>query len=144
MTTQEAIQLIESELTPYFKKVPKPLLNRIKRIIKGTKTLIHREVPLIDQVAAAPNLQNEWLEICKMHNIDPTEAKKGRVQSRVKVRIHFVRHIISKYENVTLQDIGAFLDRDHSTIIYMRDKCKMPCPIPPFYQRRFTIIPDSI
>lgn len=144
MTTQEAIQLIESELTPYFKKVPKPLLNRIERIIKGTKTLIHREVPLLDQVAAAPNLQNEWLEICKLHNIDPTEAKQGRVQSRVKVRTHFVRYIISKYENVTLQDIGAFLGRDHSTIIHMRDRCKCVCPIPPFYQRRFTIIPENV
>lgn len=144
MTTQEAIELVEEELQPYFKKVPKPLLNRIERIIKGTKTLIHREVPLIHQVAAAPNLQNEWVEICKLHNIDPTIAKKGRLQSRVRVRTHFVRHIISKYENVTLQDIGDFLERDHSTIIYMRDRCKMPCPLPPFYQRRFTIIPEKI
>ena len=144
MTTQEAIELIEEELIPYFKRVPKPLLNRIHNIIKGTKTLIHREVPLLDQIAAAPNLQNEWVKICKLHNVDPGEAKQGRQQSKVRVRTHFVRHIISKYENVTLKDIGYFLGRDHSTVIHMRDRCKCVCPIPPFYQRRFTIIPDSI
>jgi len=144
MTTQEALILIEEELQPYFKRVPKPLLNRIHNIIKGTKTLIHREVPLLDQIAAAPNLQNEWLEICKLHNIDPAEAKKGRLQSRVRVRTHFVRHIISKYENVTLQDIGKFLERDHSTIIYMRDRSKIPCQLPPFHQRRFTIIQQTL
>jgi hypothetical protein len=144
MTTQEAIKLIEEELHPYFKRVPKPLLNRIHNIIKGTKTLIHREVPLLDQVSAAPNLQNEWVEICKLNNVDPTEAKEGRVQSKVRVRTHFVRHIISRYENVTLQDIGTFLGRDHSTVIHMRDRCKAACALPPFYKRRFTIIPENV
>jgi hypothetical protein len=144
MTTQEAIQLIEDELNPYFKRVPKPLLNRIHNIIKGTKTLIHREVPLMDQISAAPNLQNEWVEICKLHNVDPNEGKQGRVQSKVRVRTHFVRHIISRYENVTLQDIGTFLGRDHSTVIHMRDRCKAACALPPFYKRRFTIIPENL
>lgn len=144
MKLEKSMQLIEEELQPFFKKVPKPLLNRIQNIVDETRTVVIREVGLPDRLSGYPNLETEWLEICKLHNIDPELAKRKREQAQVAVRTHFVRHLFMKYERVTLKSIGRFLGRDHSTVIHMRDRSKVNCPIPPFYQKRFTIIPEKV
>lgn len=144
MKIETSMQLIEEELQPFFKKVPKPLLNRIQNIVNETRTVVRREVGLPDRLATFPDMESEWLKICKLHNLDPVTAKTKREEPLVAARTHFVRYLFLKYDRVTLKSIGRFLGRDHSTVIHMRDRSKVNCPIPPFYQRRFTTIPENI
>jgi chromosomal replication initiation ATPase DnaA len=139
MKLEASMQLIEQELQPFFKKVPKPLLNRIERIVNETRTVIRREIGLPDRLPTSPDMESEWLKICELHNLDPVTAKTKREEPLVAARTHFVRYLFLKYDRVTLKSIGKFLGRDHSTVIHMRDRSKVNCPIPPFYQKRYIV-----
>ena len=141
MKIDKAMSLIEDELQPFFKKVPKPLLNRIERIILETRTVIKREIGYPERINTFPNLDDEWVKICKTHNLDPVTAKTNRKQENVSARTHFVRYLYLKYDQVTSKRIGRFLGRDHSTVLHMRDFSKVPCPIAPLFQRKVILNP---
>lgn len=136
MKIEKAMSLIEEELQPFFKKVPKPLLNRIERIVLETRTVIKREIGYPERIHTFPNMEDEWVKICQMHNLDPVIAKTNRKQENVSARTHFVRYLYLKYDQVTSKRIGRFLGRDHSTVLHMRDFSKVPCPIAPLFQRK--------
>lgn len=136
MKIDKAMSLIEDELQPFFKRVPKPLLNRIEQIVLQTRTVIKREIGYPERLDIIPNLSDEWVQICKIHNLDPVSAKINRKQENVSVRTHFVRYLYLKYQNITSKAIGRFLGRDHSTVLHMRDFSKVPCPIAPLFQRK--------
>lgn len=136
MTTDQAVNAINTHLETYMSRVPKALLNNIERIINQTRTIIKREVILPQKSNLAPDLQNEWKKICEFHNIDTVKAKKTREQEVVSVRAHFVRHILLHFENITIVKLAAFLEKDHTTIIHLRDRSKAPCPIPPLRQKK--------
>jgi Mg-chelatase subunit ChlI len=91
MKLEASMQLIEQELQPFFKKVPKPLLNRIERIVNETRTVIRREIGLPDRLPTSPDMESEWLKICELHNLDPVTAKTKREEPLVAARTHFVR-----------------------------------------------------
>lgn len=139
MTTEQAVNAINTHLERYMQRVPKPLLNNIERIINQTRTIIQREVILPERTFRAPELEKEWLRICSVHKIDPEQAKKKREQEYVSARSHFVRHILLHFENVKLTKLAAFLEKDHTTIIHLRDKSKAPCPIPPLRQKKVIV-----
>lgn len=140
MTTEQAVKAIESHLSYYMKHVPKMLLKDIAGIITHTKTVLRREVILPDRQKMAPDLQAEWLKICEIHCLDPKAAKRGRMRHNISAKAHFVRYLLLNYEYVNLTQIAKFFGNDHTTIIHLRDKSKVPCPIPPFYQRKRFII----
>lgn len=53
-------------------------------------------------------------------NIDQSELTgKSRTDELVKVRILIVKTIRSKFEKIPLKTIGCYLNKDHSTIIYL-------------------------
>lgn len=136
MKINKAMILIKEELQPFFKRVPQPLLNRIERIVLETRTVIKREIGYPERLDGFPNLDDEWLKICKIHNLDPVIAKGNRKRENVAARTHFVRYLYLKYENVTSKRIGRFFNKDHSTILHMRDFSKVPCPIAPLFQKK--------
>jgi len=139
MTIEKAMKAIESHLAYYMPRVPKALMNNIEQIVKQSRTIIQKEVFVPERKKDLQNLSTVWAEICKAHGVDPVAAKIMRNAEYVAVRVHFVRHVILKYTGVTLTQLGRFLNRDHSTIIYLRDECKIDKPIPPLRQRKVVI-----
>lgn len=142
MTTEQAVKAIESHLDYYLDPVPQKLLNNIERIINSTRTIIRKEVIMPNRIKEKPDLQSEWLKICEIHMVDPVQAKKGRRRERISAKAHFVRYLLLNFEYVNLSQIARFFKNDHTTIINLRDKSKVPCPIPPFYQKKRFIIND--
>ena len=140
MTTDQAVKAISSHLEVYMHSVPESLQNKIGNIINRTRTVVKKEVILANRQKKRPNLQQQWERICEIHMVDPVEAKKGRKQERISAKAHFVRYIIMNYEYVSLMDFARFFGNDHTTIIHLRDKSKVPCPIPPFYQKKRFVI----
>lgn len=136
MTTEQAVKAINTHLETYMPRVPKVLLNNIERIINETRTIIKREIIMPEKSSIAPDLHDEWIKICSIHGIDPVKARKTRLMEVVSVRAHFVRHIVLNFKNIKLTKLANFLGKDHSTIIYLRDKCKVPCSIPPLRQKK--------
>jgi len=139
MTIDKAMKAIESHLAYYIPRVPKALLNNIEQIVKEARTIVQKEVFVPEKKKELQNLSTVWGEICKVHGVDPVAAKIRRNAEYVAVRVHFVRHVLLKYNGVTLIQLGKFLKRDHSTIIYLRDECKIDKPIPPLRQRKVVI-----
>lgn len=140
MTTEQAVKAIESHLDYYMKHVPKMLLKDIANIINHTKTIVRREVILPERQKMAPHLQQEWEKICEIHLLDPKKAMKGRRRENISAKAHFVRYLLLNYEYINLTQIARFFGNDHTTIIHLRDKSKVPCPIPPFYQKKRFLI----
>lgn len=136
MTIDKAMKAIESHLAYYMPRVPKALMNNIEQIVKQSRTIIQKEVFVPERKKDLQNLSTVWGEICKAHGVDPIAAKLRRSSEYVKVRVHFVRHVLLTYNGVTLNHLGRFLNKDHSTIIHMRDRCKIDKPIPPLKQRK--------
>jgi hypothetical protein len=141
MTTEQAVKAIQSHLAEHIEEVPERLLENIKDIINTTRLIIKKEVICENFKTEKPNLKKEWAEICKLYDLDPLKAKKGRQAKKISAKAHFVRKIILTYKYVTLIDLKNFLGfGDHSSIINLRDWSKAECPIPPFYGKRRYII----
>ena len=145
MTTEQAMKAIQSHLIEHFEEVPERLLINIREIINETRTIIKKEIICENLKNEKPDLQSEWIEICKLYDLDPLKAKKGRQAKKVSAKAHFVRKMILTYKYVTLIDLKNFLGfKDHSTIIYLRDWSKAECPLPPFYGRKRYIIDAQV
>jgi hypothetical protein len=140
MTTQQALNAIESHLERYIDDVPQRLLNKIAEVITQTKTIVKREVILPDRSKEIPDLEKTWIDICRIHDIDPVLARKGRQHDRVGARAHFVRHILLNYETINISQMARFFNNDHTKIMNLRDKSKAPSPIPPFYQKKIVMV----
>ena len=150
MTTEQAIKAIGSHLDPYMNHIPQSLLNNIEKVIKSTRTILKKEVIvremiLENRLEESPNLENEWQRICDIYKADPIATKKGRHEHKIRVKVHFIRHVLLKYKYITLVELGRFLKLDHTSVISLRDRSKVECPILPFFQKKRIIItvPDS-
>jgi len=145
MTTEQAMKAIQSHLIEHFEEVPERLLINIREIINETRTIIKKEIICENLKNEKPDLQSEWIEICKLYDLDPLKAKKGRQAKKVSAKAHFVRKMILTYKYITLIDLKNFLGfGDHSTIINLRDWSKAECPLPPFYGRKRYIIDAQV
>lgn len=140
MTTEQAVKIIASHLEPYIDDIPQNLLNKITDIINKTRLIIRKEIIVEDRKQERPDLKAEWLKICNLYNLDPAKTKKGRQRPKIVAKTHFIRHILLNYEYVTLVDLSNFLNMHHTSIIQLRDRSKVDCPYPPFYQRKRFII----
>ncbi len=145
MTTEQAMKAIQSHLIEHFEEVPERLLINIREIINETRTIIKKEIICENLKNEKPDLKKEWIEICKLYDLDPVKAKKGRQAKKVSAKAHFVRKMILTYKYITLIDLKNFLGfGDHSTIINLRDWSKAECPLPPFYGRKRYIIDAQV
>jgi len=139
------MKAIQSHLIEHFEEVPERLLINIREIINETRTIIKKEIICENLKNEKPDLQSEWIEICKLYDLDPLKAKKGRQAKKVSAKAHFVRKMILTYKYITLIDLKNFLGfGDHSTIINLRDWSKAECPLPPFYGRKRYIIDAQV
>ncbi len=102
----------------------------IKSVAKVEKVVILTQEPPKKFV----DLESEFKTICDIYGITPEEAKsKSRKSICVRCRVHFTRYIIINNYTVTLEKLAEFLNvKDHSVIIFYRDRCKADVPIPPF------------
>lgn len=140
MTTEQAVKIIKSNLELFMDDVPQPLLDKIESVINKTRTIVQKEIILENRLPEKPDLQKEWLRICKIHQIDPEAAKHGRHYEKVRTKVHFIRHVLLNYKYITLMEIARFLKCDHTSVIALRDRSKVECVYPPFYQRKRVII----
>jgi hypothetical protein len=140
MTTEQAIKIIKSNLELFMDDVPQPLLDKIESVINKTRTIVQKEIILENRLPEKPDLQKEWLRVCKIHQIDPEAAKHGRHYEKVRAKVHFIRHVLLNYKYITLMEIARFLKCDHTSVIALRDRSKVECVYPPFYQRKRIII----
>lgn len=140
MTTEQAVKAIKTHLDMYIEEVPDRLLNTISEIINKTRTIIHKEIIMEDRKPEIPDLNAEWKRICVDHKLDPVKAKIGRERHKIAAKVHFIRYIMLNYQYVSLNDLARFFNLNHSTVIHARDRSKITCPIPPFYQKKRFII----
>lgn len=140
MTTEQAVKAIASHLEPYIDDIPQKLLDNIGQIINRTRTIIRKEIIVEDRKPQRPDLKAEWIRICKLYGLDPIETKKGRQTPKITAKTHFIRYILLNYEYINLIDLADFFGMDHTSIIHLRDRSKVDCPYPPFYQRKRYII----
>ena len=140
MTTEQAVKIIKINLELFIDSVPQPLLDKIEHIINKTRTIVQKEIILENRLPEKPDLHNEWLRICRIHKIDPDIAKKGRHYEKICAKVHFIRHICLNYKFITLMELARFFKCDHTSIIALRDRSKVECVYPPFYQRKRIII----
>jgi len=140
MTTEQAVKIIKTNLELFMDSVPQPLLDKIESVINKTRTIIQKEIILENRLEEKPDLQKEWLRICSIYKMDPVECKKGRHYDKIRVKVHFVRHILLNYKFITLVELSKFLNMHHTSVICLRDRSKAECPDPPFYQRKRVII----
>lgn len=140
MTIEQAMKIIKENLELFMDRVPQPLLLKIEEVINKTRTIVQKEIILENRLPEKPDLQKEWLRVCKIHQIDPEVAKKGRHYEKVRAKVHFIRHILLNYKYITLMEIARFLKCDHTSVIALRDRSKVECVYPPFYQRKRIII----
>ena len=140
MTTEQAVKIIKINLEVFMDSVPQPLLDKIESVINKTRTIVQKEIILENRLEEKPDLQKEWLRICKIHQIDPETAKRGRHYEKVRAKVHFIRHVLLNYKYITLMEIARFLKCDHTSVIALRDRSKVECVYPPFYQRKRVII----
>ena len=140
MTSEQAVKLIQKILEPYTDELPEKILNRIENVIKDTRVIVRREIIHENRLEERPDLQKEWIQICSIHKVDPKTAKKGRHYEKICVKVHFIRHVLLNYKFITLVEIAKFLKCDHTSVIALRDRSKVDCVYPPFYQRKKIII----
>lgn len=130
MTAEQASKIIcqryELDLSEYEMK-------RMSEIIKSV-SIVKKEVIIKQgEVKKDANLRDIFSYICSLHNVSPNVAKsKSRRMKHVACRVHFVRYLYLNNYVVTLKEIADFLNRDHSSVITMRDSSKVFCEIPPF------------
>jgi hypothetical protein len=143
MTKKEFVKELKDyfsdhEWKPYDEKRIMLLLNKFEEESKPV-VLIKQEVEYPERVDSFPDMENEWLKICQIHNIDPVTSRKNKKQENVSARTYFVRYMYLKYNKVTSTAIGKFLGRDHSTVLHMRDFSKVPCEIAPLFQKKLIL-----
>lgn len=139
MTKKEFIKELKDyfsdhEWKPYDEKRMMLLLNKFEEEMKPV--VIKREIEHPQRVDSFPDMESEWLKICKLYNVDPIASRKNKKQENVSARTHFVRYMYLKYDKITSTSIGKFLGRDHSTVLHMRDFSKVPCKIAPLFQKK--------
>ena len=102
----------------------------IRSVAKVEKVVILTQEPPKKFV----DLESEFKTICDIYGLTTDQAKsKSRRRIYVRCRVHFVRYIIINNYTVTLEKLAEFLNaKDHSVIIFYRDRCKADVPIPPF------------
>lgn len=129
MKIEQAMKIIDQNLSHYINPVPLPLLKRIKDVIIKVNTVTKPNTLKHEK----PDLQAEWDRICKEYNVDSEAAMRIKTYAHVSIRCHFVRYILTEYDNIyiSLSELGRFLGRSHDMIIYYRDFAKVECPIPP-------------
>jgi hypothetical protein len=140
MTTEQAVKIIKENLEIFMDQVPQPLLDKIESVINRTRTVVQKEIIVENRLEEKPELQNEWLRVCKIHQIDPVTSKHGRHYEKIRAKVHFIRHVLLNYRYITLTEIARFLKCDHTSVIALRDRSKVECVYPPFYQRKRIII----
>lgn len=140
MTTEQAVKIIKINLEVFMDSVPQPLLDKIESVINKTRTIVQKEIILENRLPEKPDLQREWLRICKIHNVDPVTSKHGRHYEKVCTKVHFIRHVLLNYKYITLMELARFLKCDHTSVIALRDRSKVECVYPPFYQKKRVII----
>jgi hypothetical protein len=140
MTTEQAVKIIKQNLEIFMDRVPQPLLDKIESVINRTRTVVQKEIIVENRLEEKPDLQKEWLRVCKIHQIDPETSKHGRQYEKVRAKVHFIRHVLLNYRYITLTEIARFLKCDHTSVIALRDRSKAECVYPPFYQRKRFII----
>jgi hypothetical protein len=140
MTTEQAVKVIKINLEIFMDSVPQPLLDKIESVINKTRTIVRKEIILENRLEEKPDLQNEWLRVCKIHNVDPVTSKHGRHYEKIRAKVHFIRHILLNYKYITIMEIARFFKCDHTSVIALRDRSKVECVYPPFYQKKRVII----
>jgi hypothetical protein len=140
MTTEQAVKIIKINLEVFMDSVPQPLLDKIESVINRTRTVVQKEIIVENRLEEKPDLQKEWLRVCKIHQIDPETSKHGRHYEKIRAKVHFIRHVLLNYRYITLTEIARFLKCDHTSVIALRDRSKVECVYPPFYQRKRIII----
>jgi len=140
MTTEQAVKVIKINLEIFMDSVPQPLLDKIESVINKTRTIVRKEIILENRLPEKPDLQREWLRVCKIHNVDPVTSKKGRHYQKICAKVHFIRHVLLNYKYITLMELARFLKCDHTSVIALRDRSKVECVYPPFYQKKRVII----
>lgn len=146
MTTEQATKAIQSHLNEYMDEVPERLLYYINDIINKTRIIIKKEYIVENLLDKKPNLNKEWIEICKIYNIDPEKSKcrGGRKREYVTARVHFVRKMYVTYKHISLIELQRFFGyNDHSSVINLRDWSKVECPYPPFYGKKRFIVGEN-
>lgn len=133
MTKEQALKIIEQNLTFYVDPVPKRLMKTINDVIISTRTTVIKEYIATDCKMETPDFAAEWGEVCNLYGVDNETAKSGRNQIYVTARCHFIRSICTEYHNsmITLTEIGKFLGKSHDMVIFYRDFCKANCILPP-------------
>jgi hypothetical protein len=140
MTTEQAVKIIKENLEIFMDRVPQPLLDKIESVINRTRTVVQKEIIVENRLEEKPDLQNEWLRVCKIHQIDPETSKHGRQYEKIRAKVHFIRHVLLNYKYITLMELARFLKCDHTSVIALRDRSKVECVYPPFYQKKRVII----
>ena len=140
MTTEQAVKVIKINLEIFMDSVPQPLLDKIESVINKTRTIVQKEIILENRLEEKPDLQNEWLRVCKIHNVDPVTSKHGRHYEKIRAKVHFIRHVLLNYKYITIMEIARFFKCDHTSVIALRDRSKVECVYPPFYQKKRVII----
>jgi hypothetical protein len=67
MTTEQAVKVIKINLEIFMDSVPQPLLDKIESVINKTRTIVRKEIILENRLPEKPDLQKEWIRICKIH-----------------------------------------------------------------------------
>lgn len=129
MKIEQAMKIIDNNLSRYIDPVPLALLKRIKDVIVKVNTVTKPNSLKHEK----PDLEAEWLRICNEYNENPESVKRLKKFYYVSIRCHFVRYILNEYDNayISLSELGRFLGRSHHMIIYYRDFAKVECPLPP-------------
>ena len=140
MTTEQAVKIIKENLEIFMDRVPQPLLDKIESVINKTRTIVQKEIILENRLPEKPDLQREWLRVCKIHNVDPVTSKHGRHYEKIRAKVHFIRHVLLNYKYITLMELARFLKCDHTSVIALRDRSKVECIYPPFYHRKKVFI----
>jgi hypothetical protein len=140
MTTEQAVKIIGSYLEPYMNNVPEILLDKIESVINRTRIVVQKEIIVENRLEEKPDLKKEWVRVCKIHQIDPETSKHGRQYEKIRAKVHFIRHVLLNYKYITLVEIARFLKCDHTSVIALRDRSKVECVYPPFYQKKRIII----
>lgn len=133
MTIDQAMKVIEQNLDFYLNPIPTRLLKRIREVVISCKTILKPEYIAAKQMYEPPDLPAEWEKICAEYKVNSETALKGRQHKYISIRCHFVRRILTDFNAsvISLSELGRFLGRDHSMIIYYRDYSKVDCVLPP-------------
>ena len=130
MTPEQASKIIcqryDLDLSDYEMK-------KMQGIIRSVATIKKKVTIKPTKVNQITDINAELKTICSIYDTTPEEVKsKKRNYNLVRCRVHFVRHLYLNRYPISLPELGRFLNRHHSSIIFLRDKSKAEVAIPPF------------